>query len=196
MKRIAFGLSLFAGAALTLGVTAQPAFAASQTADCTYTVQAGDTLGSIAPRYGLTWPTLYDMNRSVIGSNPNMILSGQALAVCGGTTTTAPAPTPKSPSAPSNTGSVQSMIEQVFGGYASGALNVARCESGFNPNAWNGIAIGGSHASGVFQILYPSTWDGTSYRNDSPYNAWDNINAAHEIFMRDGNSWREWACRP
>jgi hypothetical protein len=92
-------------------------------------------------------------------------------------------------------GSVQSMIESVFGPYAGQALSVARCESGYNPGAYNGISVGGSHAEGVFQILYPSTWYGTSYSGYSPYNAWANIHAAYQIFARDGFSWREWVCR-
>lgn len=87
-------------------------------------------------------------------------------------------------------------ITAVFGAYALGAINIARCESDFDPNARNVIAIGGSHASGVFQILYPSTWNGTSYKSYSPYDVDANIRAAHEIFVRDGYSWREWACKP
>jgi hypothetical protein len=87
-------------------------------------------------------------------------------------------------------------ITAVFGSYAPGAINIARCESGFDPNSRNVIAIGGSHASGVFQILYPSTWNTTSYASYSPYDADANIHAAYEIFHRDGNSWREWACKP
>ena len=86
------------------------------------------------------------------------------------------------------------MINQVFGSYAPGALNVARCESGFNPQAYNPISIGGSHAEGIFQILYPSTWRGTSEASSSPYSAMANILAAHQIFVRDGYSWREWSC--
>ncbi len=89
---------------------------------------------------------------------------------------------------------VIAMIDQVFGSYATGALHVARCESGFNPLAYNPISIGGSHAAGVFQILYPSTWRGTSEASSSPYSAMANILAAHQIFVRDGYSWREWSC--
>ncbi len=89
---------------------------------------------------------------------------------------------------------VIAMIDQVFGSYATGALHVARCESGFNPLAYNPISIGGSHAEGVFQILYPSTWRGTSEASSSPYSAMANILAAHQIFVRDGYSWREWSC--
>ena len=87
-------------------------------------------------------------------------------------------------------------ITAVFGGYSSSALNVARCESGFNPNAVNPYAIGNSHASGVFQVLYPSTWVTTSYASSSPFNADANIHAAYQIFQRDGYTWSEWQCRP
>ncbi|MFL5692043.1 MAG: hypothetical protein ACJ795_09575 [Ktedonobacteraceae bacterium] len=90
-----------------------------------------------------------------------------------------------------NNASVEGMIYQVFGPYAPSALNIARCESGLNPGAYNSS----SHASGVFQILYPSTWNGTPYSGYSPFNAWANINAAHAIFVRDGYSWREWQCQ-
>src|SRR5947209_7303566 len=115
-----------------------------------------------------------------------------------------PTPTPtKDPVTPLPTStqvtggsSVAAMIQQVFGPYATGALHVATCESGLNPNAYNPTSIGGSHAAGVFQILYPSTWMGTPEAASSPYNAMANILAAHSIFVRDGYSWREWSCQP
>lgn len=87
-------------------------------------------------------------------------------------------------------------IRAVFGPYAGQALRVAACESDYNPNARNPTPVGGAHAAGVFQILDSSTWYTTSYRGYSPYNAWANIHAAYQIFHRDGNSWREWACKP
>lgn len=112
-----------------------------------------------------------------------------------------PTPTPKpvvayAPPAGANPGqqAVINDITAVFGQYASGAINVARCESGFDPNAWNPYAIGGSHAAGVFQILYPSTWSTTSWGGYSPYSYDANIHAAYQIFSRDGYSWREWSC--
>jgi hypothetical protein len=89
-----------------------------------------------------------------------------------------------------------SEIRAVFGPYANQALTIAACESGFNPSARNPRPVGRAHAAGVFQILDTSTWYTTSYRGASPYNASANIHAAYEIFHRDGNSWREWACRP
>ena len=92
--------------------------------------------------------------------------------------------------APATGGSVPAIINQVFGAYAPAAMNVARCESGLNPGAYNP-----SGASGLFQIM-PGTWAGTSQAGSSPYNAYANAVAAHEIFVRDGYSWREWTCQP
>jgi hypothetical protein len=108
---------------------------------------------------------------------------------------TTSAPKAAAPAPAASGGSVVGMIESTFGPYAGQALSVARCESGYNSGAFNSISVGGSHAEGVFQILYPSTWSGTSYAGYSPYNAWANIHAAYQIFARDGYSWREWVCR-
>ena len=83
------------------------------------------------------------------------------------------------------------LIRAVFGSYAGQALAVAACESGYNPNAVNPS----SGASGVFQFL-ASTWATTSYAGYSRFNAWANVNAAHQVFVRDGYSWREWTCQP
>jgi hypothetical protein len=109
-----------------------------------------------------------------------------------------PTPVPYSPPLGANPGqqAVINEIVAVFGPYAQGALNVSRCESGYDPNAVNPYAIGNSHASGVFQILYPSTWDTTSYAAQSPFDYNANIHAAYEIFSRDGHAWSEWACKP
>ena len=104
-----------------------------------------------------------------------------------------PAATPhySAPAAPASGGSVQSMIQSTFGPYAGAALAVARCESGYNPNAVNRS----SGATGVFQFL-ASTWAGTSYSGYSRTNAWANVHAAYQVFTRDGHSWREWSCQP
>ncbi|HEY7849136.1 MAG TPA: hypothetical protein VIC27_03670 [Ktedonobacterales bacterium] len=116
-----------------------------------------------------------------------------------------PTPTPKPkpatssrPPAGANPGqqAVINEIVAVFGSYSQGALAVSKCESGYDSNAWNSYPILNSHASGVFQILYPSTWNTTSYAGDSPFDANANIHAAYQIFQRDGYSWREWQCQP
>jgi hypothetical protein len=114
-----------------------------------------------------------------------------------------PTPTPKPansfrPPTSANPGqqAVINEIVAVFGPYSQGALAISKCESGYDPNAWNSYPILNSHASGVFQILYPSTWNTTSYASQSPFNASANIHAAYQIFSRDGYSWREWQCKP
>jgi len=91
---------------------------------------------------------------------------------------------------------VESIIQEVFGPDAPAAMNIAWCESTNDSDAVNSTAIGDSHAEGLFQILYPSTWYTTSQAGNSPFDATANTIAAHEIFVRDGYSWREWACRP
>ncbi|MEU6163824.1 transglycosylase family protein [Streptomyces tanashiensis] len=48
-----------------------------------HTVQAGDTLGSIARRFGIKggWQALYAANRSLIGPDPNRIVVGTMLRI-------------------------------------------------------------------------------------------------------------------
>jgi nucleoid-associated protein YgaU len=47
----------------------------------TYTVKSGDTLSAIASRFHISggWSNLYNLNRHVIGGNPNLIHPGQKL---------------------------------------------------------------------------------------------------------------------
>jgi len=50
----------------------------------TYTVKAGDTLWLIAQKQygdGSRWPQIYEANKSVIGSNPNLIHPGMVLVI-------------------------------------------------------------------------------------------------------------------
>ena len=55
-----------------------------------YTVQRGDTLSSIAKKLEYSnWQDLYNLNKSVIGSNPNLIKTGTKLTY--GSTPVAPA---------------------------------------------------------------------------------------------------------
>lgn len=49
-----------------------------------YTVRSGDTLWGIAQRFlgnGADWRELYDWNRGVVGSNPNLIFPGETLTI-------------------------------------------------------------------------------------------------------------------
>ena len=46
-----------------------------------YIVQPGDNLTTIAQKYGISWQTLYENNRNIIGNNPNLIKPGQVLQI-------------------------------------------------------------------------------------------------------------------
>jgi hypothetical protein len=46
-----------------------------------YTVQAGDSLSSIAAKFKTTWQKIYDANKRTIGSDPNRIQAGQKLTI-------------------------------------------------------------------------------------------------------------------
>lgn len=48
-----------------------------------YTVQRGDTLSGIGSKYGVSWQSIYDANKAIIGSNPNKIYPGQQLTIPG-----------------------------------------------------------------------------------------------------------------
>jgi murein DD-endopeptidase MepM/ murein hydrolase activator NlpD len=73
----------FAGATLALpviGATATSAFAGDSD---TYTVEAGDTLSSIAADQDIDggYQALYDANKDVIGDDPNLIRPGEKLSL-------------------------------------------------------------------------------------------------------------------
>jgi nucleoid-associated protein YgaU len=64
--------------------TVSPTTATKQTTptSLTYTVVKGDTLWKIARRFGFShWSPIYEANRSVIGSDPNLIKPGQRLRI-------------------------------------------------------------------------------------------------------------------
>ncbi len=46
-----------------------------------YVVKSGDTLSSIAKRYGISVEELYQDNKELIGNNPNLIYPGQELII-------------------------------------------------------------------------------------------------------------------
>ena len=100
------------------------------------------------------------------------------------------------PSSAAASNSVTATIQQTFGIYSAQALAIAKCESGYDPQAYNPtpVYVNGvpEHAQGVFQII-DSTFRRVSSGN--PYNAYDNIQAAYKIFVQDGYSWREWECQ-
>jgi hypothetical protein len=68
------------------------------------------------------------------------------------------------------------------------AMNVAYCESRYHPNSVNSS----SGASGLFQFL-PSTWSGTPWANDSPFDPAINALAAAWLYSHYGPG--RWQCQ-
>ena len=103
----------------------------------------------------------------------------------------APAPAP-APAPPVASGSIQQIILDAFAPLGAGAqqwaLRVAKCESGYNPNAVNRS----SGASGLFQFL-PSTWASLPQHNQSVFNPVANAQAAAVLYQRSGPN--QWSCK-
>ncbi|MFD5148741.1 peptidoglycan DD-metalloendopeptidase family protein [Streptomyces sp. NPDC058401] len=74
----------------------------------TYTVAGGDTLGTIGSELGVSWQTLYSENRSVIGSDPDVIFPGQRLAYGSGGSSDSGSSTPAAPKSASSSSSSDS----------------------------------------------------------------------------------------
>jgi len=68
------------------------------------------------------------------------------------------------------------------------AMRIAYCESRYHPNSVNSS----SGASGLFQFL-PSTWSGTPWANQSPFDPVANAQAAAWLYNRYGPG--RWACK-
>ena len=47
----------------------------------TYTVQSGDSLSKIGSNHGVSWQAIYEANKDVIGSDPDVIHPGQQLKI-------------------------------------------------------------------------------------------------------------------
>jgi transglycosylase-like protein with SLT domain len=82
-------------------------------------------------------------------------------------------------------------IEKAFSPLGQTAVNwglrVAKCESGYNPNAVNPY----SGTEGLFQFM-PSTWRSTPYGSHNVFDPWYNSLGAAWLYHRDGPS--QWQC--
>jgi soluble lytic murein transglycosylase-like protein len=67
-------------------------------------------------------------------------------------------------------------------------MNVAYCESRYHPNSVNSS----SGASGLFQFL-PSTWSGTPWASQSPFDPAANAMAAAWLYSHYGPG--RWVCQ-
>ncbi|TMD32846.1 MAG: lytic transglycosylase domain-containing protein [Chloroflexi bacterium] len=68
------------------------------------------------------------------------------------------------------------------------ALRIAWCESRYHPNSVNSD----SGASGLFQFM-PSTWSGTPWASQSPFDPVANANAAAWLYSHYGPG--RWSCK-
>lgn len=92
-------------------------------------------------------------------------------------------PVAERPVVASASGDVQSLICS-FGWNCATALAVASCESGLNPNAYNG------HHVGLFQLdPYFHTWRSPT---GEIWSAYGNVAAAYHLYLEQG--WGPWDC--
>jgi hypothetical protein len=99
-----------------------------------YIVKPGDTLSGISKKLGIpNWRTLYETNKSVIGSNYNLIRPGQQLTY--GDSAPTPAPTPAPAPDTTGTGGTQAGEAQPTDFY-----KVLPWEQYFNPELVQGSA--------------------------------------------------------
>ena len=92
---------------------------------------------------------------------------------------------PVGPAPAAASGSIESIICDVFGDYCSQALSVAMCESTMNPAAVNGQYLG------LFQM-------GESERATYGHgpDAATQARSAYAYFAASGYDWSPWACKP
>jgi LysM repeat protein len=97
----------------------------------TYTVRGGDSLSKIAQRLGISnWRDLYNLNKSLIGANPNYIRPGQVLNIPG-TQAQKAAPTPAAPTASAGATAGQSAAPKRVADFAT---EVMPFEQFWDPN--------------------------------------------------------------
>lgn len=183
----------FLSAAATLAVHAA-------TAAPRYTVKPGDSLSRIAAsNCGKVndWTGIYQSNRHVIGSNPNIIMPGERLRLAcydppsllaqatdgdgdhDGDTSDTPSPPP----APQHTVNSPVNVSGIAPSGSFQACVIAR-ESGGNPGAVNPS----SGAGGLYGFL-PSTWASLGY-GGLPENApvWEQNEAFYKLYAEAGTS--------
>jgi hypothetical protein len=184
-----------------------PSLTTSSSEKTTYKVKRGDSLSKIALKFEIKhWERLYCENKKTIGNNPGDITPGMKLLIGKGKHCLIPAPPlaivastvsqPLSVSAPVQTSqpvgkgyysysALESLWESAGGpsSAAPQAAQIAECESGGNPQAYNP-----SGATGLWQILgqvVPGNLD-------DPF-----VNALNAVFKfhESGDTFAQWVCQ-
>jgi murein DD-endopeptidase MepM/ murein hydrolase activator NlpD len=132
----------------------------------TYTVLSGDTLSKIADAQGVDggWRQLFDANRSVIGSDPDLIYPGQELALAGGSAAAAeePAPAPAEEPAESSSGYTAPVAGPVGTAYGTaGSLWSSGYHTGVDFSVGEGTSVVSVTSGEVV-----SAGDGGAYGNE------------------------------
>jgi hypothetical protein len=97
-----------------------------------------------------------------------------------------------------DTGTAAALMAYVGGWPEAGAMGVSDCESHHEPGARNSTPIGSSHATGAWQVLWPSTWRSTSIgrrfsSEADARNPYVNAAVAWQVWRSSGGSFRAWA---
>ncbi|MCW2972520.1 MAG: peptidase [Thermoleophilia bacterium] len=155
-----------ASAESTPAAAPAPAEAADR---ATYVVRAGDTLGGIAGRTGVTLAELLQANRTTI-VDPDLIHPGELVRLPGGASGSGaaePAPAPSTPAAPAAAGASRGEVDTfistaaaAYGADANVLSGIARLESGYDTtdiaNDWDINAQNGTPSKGMFQFIEPT----------------------------------------
>ncbi|MFB7669099.1 transglycosylase family protein [Kitasatospora sp. NPDC056138] len=130
--------------------------AAAPTADSAqYTVVEGDWLSTIAQKNSVEggWQKLYDLNKSLLTSGPDVIYPGQQLAL-GGTAPAAPAPAAPKPAAPAPAAKPAApAATPAATGSKAAAINFALSKVG-QAYVYGGSSDGGWDCSGLTQAAF------------------------------------------
>lgn len=113
----------------------------------TYTVVSGDTLSKIADRFGIKdWKQLYELNKDVVGGNPDVLEVGTKLVLPDGAAEV-PAPSGTGGGTTSAGGSGGNGAGPANQGSNSGSGNAGSSGSGSGPANGTGPANGGNSGS-------------------------------------------------
>ena len=137
-----------------------------------YVVKPGDTLSSIAAQFNTTWETLYCVNESVIGDNPNAIVPGEKLAITTRASCSKPSQGASSTSAVP-AGSPQSIAWALLSNFGNDRQGQYDCLNSIimTESSWDVDAYNPSGAYGIPQALpgdKMAGWWGSDWES-SPY---------------------------
>jgi N-acetylmuramoyl-L-alanine amidase len=124
----------------------------------TYTIQPGDTLWSIASRFGISVAQLVEANRDRV-PNQHMIFAGQQLVIPGGAGSGGNVATPQQPSQPAPnhsaaSGNVENVLHQTAMAYG---LDPALVKAvAWQESGWQQSMVSSAGAVGVMQVM-PAT---------------------------------------